>query len=205
MDKKEIQKQRMMNYFIEGAKKIIREEGIKDLNIRKISDNAGYSHTTLYNYFQNVDEVLIYCIIDFQKECHEFVVSKKHPADETDRLKSIVLSITEYFLKNPNVFRLIFMMEFEYIHNEKLKEADQLVSRMTHAPAALEIYQSLARLAETKRINPGNIPVIGNMIRMNFIGKLLLHITGRFPYKNNTGLLKNLSTEMDHYINSIIN
>ena len=53
MDKKEIQRQRMMKYFIEAGKQIILEEGVKNVTVRKVADLAGYSYATLYNYFED--------------------------------------------------------------------------------------------------------------------------------------------------------
>lgn len=47
IDKKLIQRRRIMKYYIEATYKIMEEEGIDMVTIRKISDIAGYNSATL--------------------------------------------------------------------------------------------------------------------------------------------------------------
>ena len=44
-----------MSFFVEAVQKIIEEEGIDAVTIRKVSKLAGYNPATLYNYFDNID------------------------------------------------------------------------------------------------------------------------------------------------------
>ena len=58
-EKKQIQKARIIHYFIEAAVKIIDEEGIEGVSIRKVADIAGYNSATLYNYFDDLPHLLL--------------------------------------------------------------------------------------------------------------------------------------------------
>ena len=58
MEKKEIQEQRMRQYFIDAAKEIIKGEGLKCISTRNVSDRAGYSYATMYNYFKNINDLI---------------------------------------------------------------------------------------------------------------------------------------------------
>ena len=56
--KQEIKKKRVIRFFIDAAKQIIEKEGIDKITIYSVSDLAGYSSASLYNYFQNIDELI---------------------------------------------------------------------------------------------------------------------------------------------------
>jgi|GEM_PF-6550796 len=58
IDNKTIRTKRIRHYFVEAAKRIIREEGIGGVTLRKVAKGAGYNGATLYNYFRNVDHVI---------------------------------------------------------------------------------------------------------------------------------------------------
>jgi AcrR family transcriptional regulator len=55
LDNKEIQKRRMMGYFLEATKTVIDTEGIFAVTIRKIASMAGFNSATVYNYFENLN------------------------------------------------------------------------------------------------------------------------------------------------------
>ena len=44
-----LKRKRIMIYFIEAAEKLIRQNGIENLSIRKIATEAGYNSATIYN------------------------------------------------------------------------------------------------------------------------------------------------------------
>jgi hypothetical protein len=47
MARSDIQTERMLNYFIDATAKLIKEEGIKNISIRKIAKEAGYTRSTI--------------------------------------------------------------------------------------------------------------------------------------------------------------
>ena len=51
-----LRQKRNMMYFVEATEKILREEGIPGVTIRRIAAEAGYNSATLYNYFQDLDD-----------------------------------------------------------------------------------------------------------------------------------------------------
>ncbi len=110
MDKKELQKQRMMKYFIDAAKTLMKQEDIKELSVRKIADLAGYSYATLYNYFRDLEHLLWHVIVDILDELAEklqmVVQSEEHTG--IDKIKESGRIYVNYFLENPNAFRLAF-------------------------------------------------------------------------------------------------
>ena len=110
MDKKELQKQRMMKYFIDAAKTLMKQEDMKEISVRKIADLAGYSYATLYNYFRDLDHLLWYVIIDILDELAEKIQKVVEDENTTgiDKIKEACRIYIYYFLENPNAFRLMF-------------------------------------------------------------------------------------------------
>ncbi|MGB3368893.1 MAG: TetR/AcrR family transcriptional regulator [Acidaminobacteraceae bacterium] len=102
--KKDIQRCRKMSYFIDAADQIISEKGIESLNIREVSDIAGFNSATLYGYFSNLDHLVYYSYV---KHISEFVKLLK-PSFEIDINPSDSLEITlreycKFTYENPNV------------------------------------------------------------------------------------------------------
>ncbi|KNF07002.1 transcriptional regulator, TetR family [Gottschalkia purinilytica] len=114
MNKKEIQKRRMMHYFIDAAYKIIEEDGIESVTIRKVSDLAGYNSATLYNYFENIDHLIFLSAMRYIKD---YTVSlSKYIKDANNALEKF-LCIWECFCKysfeKPEIYHAIFFAKLD--------------------------------------------------------------------------------------------
>lgn len=55
----EIKKERMMSYFIQAVTTLSLNKPIDQITLREIADTAGYNSATLYNYFRNLDELIM--------------------------------------------------------------------------------------------------------------------------------------------------
>jgi AcrR family transcriptional regulator len=117
--KKTLQRKRMLIYFVEATSKIIEEEGIEKVTIRKVADIAGYNSATLYNYFEDLDHLIFFTSIKYLKE-YSLVLSKI--INSSDDALEIFLKIWECFckfsFKNPQIFYNIFFSK----HKDKLKD-----------------------------------------------------------------------------------
>ena len=124
MAKNDIQEKRMKNYFIEAAKGIIRGEGMRALSVRTVALEAGYSYATLYNYFDNLKDLIYCCLKDFMDECRQFVKDAKHPAEAGKAsYMSKSKAFCNYFVQYPSIFDVIFTIQLrELANNEKIAE-----------------------------------------------------------------------------------
>lgn len=115
MDNKEIHKYRMMRYFIEAAEKIIEEEGIEGVTIRKVAKLAGYNSATLYNYFQNQNHLIFFASMrylkDYAKDLYEYTKDCKN-AMETYIKVWECFSYHSY--KNPVFYNIIFFGDYSH-------------------------------------------------------------------------------------------
>lgn len=109
-DKKEIQEERMKNYFVQATKEILKAEGIHAVSVRNVADRAGYSFATMYNYFKDIKELIFCCVQDFLSECEEFVRSNvKKGKTGPKKIKALMVAYTDYFVQYPGVFDLLYI------------------------------------------------------------------------------------------------
>lgn len=88
------QKRQNLICFIKSAQKILIEEGLKNVSIRKIAAVSGFHSSTIYVYFNDLDELLMLASIKRFQKYNEVLEkqSKKH-ADAYDNF----FAIWQYF------------------------------------------------------------------------------------------------------------
>lgn len=110
MEKKELQEQRVRSYFIDATKQMIKGEGIKSVSARAVSEYAGYSYATLYNYFKDLKELIFICVVDFVQEIREYVASNvKIEVTGIDSLTKRTVAYTNYFVQYIGIYDLLFL------------------------------------------------------------------------------------------------
>lgn len=197
MDKKEIQKQRMMNYFICAAKEIVLEEGVKGLSVRKVGDRAGYSYATIYNYFTDLNTLLFYCVFDFLEDCYKYLIAFK---DESLDIRQQVLTFTveyfRYFAAHPDIFKLLFIEDLGPAPKGILEEKPQ-------PSVALLLRESIVQCAKDGYIDEESIEVITELISSSVHGKLLFYVQDRlFGEFNLEGMIKIINSEVKFLFNN---
>ncbi len=193
MDKKEIQKQRMMKYFIDAAKEIIKEDGVKELSARKVGERAGYSYATIYNYFNDLNTLLTYCVFDFFEDCHKYMVScKKQGENPREQVITQGCAYFRYFAENPEMFQLIFL--------EDLGEAPEKFMKNIKRPSVRELLrENLIECAKEGYIPEENIKLLQDLIPSLLSGKLLF-----FLKKRNTEDLEDMITVVRNEIEFLL-
>lgn len=123
MDKKTIQKRRMMGYFIDAANQIIESEGIEAVTIRKVADIAGYNSATLYNYFNDLNHLLFFASMKYLKD-YSFSLQNyvKKSTNALDKFFSIWECFCYYSFKKPKIYYIIFFDKYSHSINDVIKE-----------------------------------------------------------------------------------
>lgn len=123
MDKKTIQKRRLMGYFIDATIKIMEEEGIENVTIRKVADEAGYNSATLYNYFSNLDHLILFASMKYLKKYTEALTSYVSTAKSNkEKFFLIWECFCKYSFSNPKIYNLIFFSDFSNCLTDIIKE-----------------------------------------------------------------------------------
>lgn len=109
MNNKEIRKKRTLIFFIEATQEIIAEEGIDNVTIRKVAAKAGYNSATLYNYFDNLDQLKMYASLKhvnlYNKDFAEMATSTM---SERDKFRLMWHLFIKHTIKHPQAFSSIF-------------------------------------------------------------------------------------------------
>lgn len=107
---KELQESRIRGYFIDATKETLKGEGLKAVNVRAVSERAGYSFATLYNYFKDLNELVFICVQDFMVECETFTTEQSMKAKPgIERLKARMMAYIKYFTQYPGIFELFYV------------------------------------------------------------------------------------------------
>lgn len=134
---KKIQEERIRGYFIEAAKETLKGEGLKAVSVRTVSERAGYSFATLYNYFKDLNELIFICVKDFMEECETMIDESSAGMEPgSERLKKRMKTYIRYFTQYPGTFELFYVermndigarqatAEMIYAFTDKIIEAD---------------------------------------------------------------------------------
>ncbi len=117
-----LKEMRMRKYFIEAAQKLMEEEEMPSITIKKIAEVAGYNSATIYNYFQNVDELFVYASINFLKP---YILELKKRSEKTKNaveLYRLVYEVFNYYtFRRPEIFFNLFYGKYSEQLPEILK------------------------------------------------------------------------------------
>ncbi|MFD1360911.1 TetR/AcrR family transcriptional regulator [Lentibacillus salinarum] len=112
MNNKEIQMQRMWQYFVDATVEIIDQKGIENVTIREIANKAGYNSATIYNYFQEVSHLIFFAALNY---LNKFIEELPTYMDKGDHALDRYLLSWECFCKHsfeePEVYYAIFLAD----------------------------------------------------------------------------------------------
>jgi len=115
MENKEIQKRRMMGYFLEATKSIIETEGISAVTIRKVASIAGYNSATVYNYFENLNHLIFFASLKYLKDYAEALPKYTEKSkDSFENYINVWKCFSYYSYLRPEIYMLIFFSGFSH-------------------------------------------------------------------------------------------
>lgn len=96
-----------MRIFIEATKSLMDSVGEEGLSIRKIAAKAGYNSATIYNYFQDLDELMLFGSVSFFRDVFQKVLEGRTD-DMTwkDRYIYFFRSLASVSFRKPKAFYL---------------------------------------------------------------------------------------------------
>jgi AcrR family transcriptional regulator len=176
MNNKELKEQRIKGYFIQAAKEILVGEGIKSLSVRTVSERAGYSYTTIYNYFEDLNDLIFYCVQDFYQECFEFVNgNNSENLNNLSKIEAKVMEYIKYFVNYPSVFELFFIERVINFGN-KVQTIDLITNSLKNIMQK-EWDKSIAH----HQVSSSEAVKMQNRLQLSVTGLLLFYINRRTP------------------------
>ena len=149
--RKELKRRRIMTLFILSTEQLLRTEGIQNLTIRKLADVTGYSSATLYSYFEDLDELILYASFKYRKEYLKQVATEiSSEMTSLEQYRKIYEIFNSYSFRDPEIYMNIYFGR----HSEKIKEV-------------MDEYYSLFPeefVAPTEIIRPENADVVAELM-----------------------------------------
>ncbi|KOS60251.1 TetR/AcrR family transcriptional regulator [Lysinibacillus agricola] len=112
MYRKEIQMSRMWQYFVDATAQIIEEEGIKNVTARKVAVKAGYTSSTIYNYFGDLSQLIFFASMRF---INDYIKEVPGYMDQGETyLEKYILSwecFCNHSFKQPEIYHAIFIAD----------------------------------------------------------------------------------------------
>lgn len=104
-------KQELIDMTTTNGRKIVRKEGLENLSTRKVSDSIGYAVGTIYNIYNDRDDLVIHVnlktLSDLQSAINK-ALKNESSSSSSKRLKAIAYSYLEFAEKNINLWGAIF-------------------------------------------------------------------------------------------------
>ncbi len=91
------------------ALELIVTDGYDGFSMRKLADRLGIAAKTIYNYFQNQDELYL-CLLTkgFEQLLEYYTNAARQHKDPMDQIGAVIASYIEFGLENANIYNLMF-------------------------------------------------------------------------------------------------
>ncbi len=197
MNKKEMQRSRITKYFTESAISLIKSEGLEKITTKKIGDHAGYSYATIYNYFENFNDLICVAIAEIAGECAEFVSKNISGNTLKKRMVSFTLLMTEFNVTNPNIYYPFLSTSVDFSYFQR-KTGNHFIH-----PAYDLLVNELRKAPEFKSKTENEILIICNLLTNLFHAKMHFYLLMKSPGTHKE-LNKEIITEVEYLLDLIL-
>lgn len=168
---------------MELASRIIKDEGVGAVSIRRMAAELGCSSASMYRYFENLEELLFYAQLD---ALNDYIIDLSRRETKWEDLWDVHFGIwrsyaTEAF-KNPEAFEAIFYRNIKRNLGQALKEyyemfpdaivrVSPLIKEMLEIPGYYDRdYFICRRLVEEGKITKENAGKLNHILCTLFLG-----------------------------------
>lgn len=105
---------------LEAARKIAEEEGLRGLAARRIAREIGYTVGTLYNLFENLDDLIVHLNGTTLDTLYEAVAAQRLDDEPEAALRTLARAYIRFTSDHPNLWSMLF--ETSAPHGEQLPD-----------------------------------------------------------------------------------
>lgn len=169
--------------YVELASRIIKEEGVGAVSIRRMATELGCSSASMYRYFDNLDELLFYAQLDALNEyILDLSIREKEWKDIWDVHFGIWRSYATEAFRKPEAFESVFYRNINRDLGEALKEyyemfpdaiirVSPLIKEMLEIPGYYDRdYYICRRLVKEGKITEENAGKLNHILCTLFLG-----------------------------------
>lgn len=94
--------------ILESARKIAEKEGLRGLSARRIARDIGYTIGTIYNFFTNLDDVIVHMNGRTLDTLYKYLITIPLEGEPEDRLISIAERYIKFVSDHPKLWSVLF-------------------------------------------------------------------------------------------------
>lgn len=186
-------KERTQEEILEAAKYIVHANGHEAVTVRSLAKVTGYSYTNLYYYFKDLNSLLWILRLEIIEDMVEELTAKSfHKEDPIDEILEAFFSYTDYFFRNPNVFRFFYF--YPFIQPEGDDSFQKLDKRFQ------TLWQdSFIRLTQEGIIDFKDIEIVAKTVIFSLQGMIMLSFSSNGEMNED-----NIKNELSKLINYLL-
>ncbi|MBM7624460.1 TetR/AcrR family transcriptional regulator [Sporohalobacter salinus] len=187
----------ILKIFIESTTKIIKKEGIKGVTIRKVADIAGYNSATIYNYFENCNQLISFAAMKFISNYIQALPNYfKQENSALENFLAVWECFCEYCFKDPQIYYAVFtedigdqsenlIKNYYSLFPEDLGDPPEEVMPMLMESNFVERCRiSIDPCIKKGYFSEEEAEEINEMIRLTYQGMLSLLVNNRVDYSS---------------------
>jgi AcrR family transcriptional regulator len=115
-ERREREREEVRKKILDSARELFARDGYDKVTMRAIADAIEYSPTTIYNHFEDKDDLVeALCQEDFTR-LFSALTAQGLPADPVDRIRQLGLAYCRFGTTYPNHYRFMFMTPAKFDH-----------------------------------------------------------------------------------------
>ncbi len=127
--RKEIQQARMFKYFIDATVDHIEEEGLHNVKVREIAEKAGFTSSTLYNYFQDLSHLKFFAVMRYTRDYFQELPEYMEQGENTiDKWLYGWECFCKHSFQKPEVYSLLFIKNLGKVPDEVIDHYYEIFS-----------------------------------------------------------------------------
>ncbi|MCX7709535.1 MAG: TetR/AcrR family transcriptional regulator [Clostridia bacterium] len=195
-DRQEREREEMRELILNAANKIMSEEGIDKLSVRKIANRIEYSPTIIYHYFRDKDEIVEHQMKrGYQKILTALSSVNSVEGSPVERLRAQTRKYIEAALKMPDEYKAAQLSTSPAI----LEYTSSLFKGAASKKPALRILtQCLKEIYKDKNVDDSFIELTAQVLAASTFGLIIKLILEKDIGEDQRNQL------IDHYVHSMI-
>src|SRR5262245_43700316 len=170
VERREREREEVRNKILDAARDLFASEGYEQVTMRRIADAIEYSPTTIYNHFEDKDDLVrALCEEDFSRLL-QVLSEEEPPADPVEWIRRLGRAYARFGLELPNHYRFMFMTPNKGDHHEPM---------MACLASFGVLKEAVARAFATGQFRRGEVNTVSQVLWSSIHGAVALLITLR--------------------------
>ncbi len=213
----DIKKKRTIKIFIAATARIIKNEGIESVTIRRVAKLSGYNSATIYNYFDNIQQLIFFAAIKFIKDyVREMPSYIDQSSDPLERFLLMWEIFCLHSFRKPQIYYAIFSVDigdrpenlvssyYKLFPEELGNPPEDLIPMLLESTLSKRNSLAIQPSVDKGYFSPEEAKYIDEVTRLVYHGMISLMVNNRVDYSAEEAVEKTIN-HIRQVINDTIN